>query len=154
MDENVREEKDLLKFLKNVSVFKKLSNSDLKQLRQYIYTRNYQAGEQVFKKGYPNVLFYIVKEGELKVFVKQKNEEVELSRLKPYGQFGSFGLFKDVKRTASVVALEDSVLLGISRQDLLTFVHKFPQAGVNILYELGGDMTDHIVKLNERLENA
>jgi CRP-like cAMP-binding protein len=154
MDENAREEKDLLKFLKKVSIFKELSRSDLKHLRQYLYTRKYEAGEQVFKKGYPNVIFYIVKEGELKVYLKQRNEEVELSRLKAYDNFGSFGLFKDVKRTASVMATEDSVLLGISRKDLTTFVHKFPQAGVSILYELGGILSDHIITLNERLENA
>jgi CRP-like cAMP-binding protein len=153
MDENVREEKDLIKFLKKVPIFKELSRSDLKHLRQYIYTRKYEAGEEVFKKGYPNVIFYIVKEGELKVFLKKKNEEVELNRVKPFEQFGSFGLFKDVKRTASVSAIEDSVLLGISKKDLATFVHKFPQAGVSILYELGCILSEHVVNLNDRIEN-
>lgn len=153
MDENAREEKDLLKFLKKVSIFRDLSRSDLKHLRQYLYTRKYADGEQVFKKGYPNVVFYIVKEGELKIYLMHKNEEVELSRVKPYEQFGSFGLFKDVKRTASVVALEDTVLLGISKKDLASFVHNFPQAGVSILYELGCVLSEHIISLNERLEN-
>lgn len=153
MEDNVREEKDLIKFLKKVTIFKDLSRSDLKHLRQYLYTRSYEAGEEVFKKGYPNVILYIVKEGELKVYLNKNNEEVELNRVKPFGQFGSFGLFKDVRRTASVSATEDSILLGISKKDLATFVHKFPQAGVSILYELGCILSDHVVRLNDRIAN-
>ena len=153
MDENAREEKDLLKFLKKVSIFKGLSRSDLKHLRQYLYTRKYEAGEQIFKKGYPNVIFYIVKEGELKVYLDNPKGEIELSRIKQYGEFGSFGLFKDVKRTASVIAVEDVTLLGISKKDLASFVHNFPQAGVSILYELGGVLSEHIINLNTKMEN-
>jgi CRP-like cAMP-binding protein len=151
MDENIREEKDLIKFLKKVSIFSKLSKADLRHLRQYLYIRKFQAGEQIFKKGYPNVIFYILKEGALKVYLEDKNEEIELNIMKPTEQLGAIGLFKDVKRTASVKAIEDSVLLGISKKDLSTFVSKFSTAGVNILYELGSNLSEHIISLNEKL---
>jgi len=123
-------------------------------LQQFLYTRYYQAGEEVFKKGYPNVVFYIVKEGELLVYLEKKGEEIELDRIKSGGNFGSIGLFADVKRTASVKALEDSVLLGISKEDLATFVRKFPHAGIKILYELGKILSENIMKLNETLMNS
>lgn len=151
MEQNNQDEKSLLKFLKKVSIFKDLSNQDRKHLQQFLYTRQYKAGEEVFQKNYPNVIFYIVQSGELQVYINEKDKEVELSRTKPGGHFGSFGLFADVKRTASVRALEDSVLLGISKKDLATFVHRFPLAGVKILYELGKIMCEHIIQLNERL---
>ncbi|MCF7793723.1 MAG: cyclic nucleotide-binding domain-containing protein [Candidatus Cloacimonetes bacterium] len=151
MEQNNREEKSMIKFLKKVSIFAKLSKSELKQLQQFIYTRHYKAGEPVFKKGYPNVIFFIVKEGEVRVYLTKKGEDIELDRVKPEGHFGSIGLFADVKRTASVEAVEDSVLLGISKKDLATFVGKHHQAGIKILYELGNILCDHIIKLNDRL---
>ncbi|HHE65790.1 MAG TPA: cyclic nucleotide-binding domain-containing protein, partial [Bacteroidetes bacterium] len=145
MEQNNREEKNLIKFLKEVSIFSKLSKSDLKHLQQFLYIRYYQAGEQVFKKGYPNVIFFIVKEGEVKVYLSQNGEEIELDRVKPKGHFGSIGLFIDTKRTASVKAVEDSVLLGISKKDLETFVEKYQQAGIKILYGLGKVLCEHII---------
>ncbi len=151
MELNSREEKGFLKFLKNVSIFKDLSKSEMKHLQQFLYTRYYQAGEEIFKKGYPNVVFYLVKEGELLVYLEKKGEEIELNRIQSGGNFGSIGLFVDVKRTASVRALEDAVLLGISKKDLATFVHKFPHAGIKILYELGKILSTDIMRLNDRL---
>ena len=151
MDENAINEKELLKFLKKVPIFSKLSKNDLKQLRQYLYIRSYKAGEQLFKTGYPNVVFYILYKGELKVYLMIKKEEIELTRLKPTDQLGAIGLFKDEKRTASVIAMEDSVVLGISKKDLSSFVNRFQQAGIKILYELGASLSDQIIHLNNRL---
>jgi CRP-like cAMP-binding protein len=151
MDASVREEKDLIKFLRKVSIFSKLSKADLKHLRQYLYIRKFEAGEQIFKKGYPNVIFYVLKEGSLKVYLEDKEAEIELNIIKPTEQLGAIGLFKDVKRTASVKAIEDSVLLGISKKDLTTFVSRYSSAGVSILYNLGESLSDHIISLNEKL---
>ena len=151
MEENIIEEKDLLKFLKKVPIFSKLSKNDLKHLRQHLYIRSYEAGEQLFKKNYPNVVFYILYKGELKVYLMDKKEEIELNRLKPTDQLGAIGLFKDEKRTASVIALEDSIVLGISKKELSSFVNRFPQAGIKILYELGASLSEQIIMLNNRL---
>ncbi|HPR17540.1 MAG TPA: cyclic nucleotide-binding domain-containing protein [Candidatus Cloacimonadota bacterium] len=146
-----REEKELIKFLKKVIIFKNVSSSDLRHISQYLYTRHYQAGEEVFKKGFPNEMFYIVKEGELVAYLSEKNEEIELNKYLPGGHFGSIGLFADLKRTASVKAVEDSVLLGISKKDLATFVRRFPNAGIEILYAFGKEFCENIITLNERL---
>jgi CRP-like cAMP-binding protein len=150
---NSRDEKELMKFLKKVSIFKDQNKNDLKHLRTFFHFLNFKAGETVFEKGFPNVMFYIVKEGELLIYLPAKEGDIELNHVKPTGHIGANGLFTKASRTASVKALEDSVLLGISRKDLEAFVNKYPRAGNKVLFHLGEELCANISRLNERLEN-
>lgn len=144
----VSNEKEITKFLSNVDLFSKLSRHDRKNLHHHFYLRKFKAGEQVFRKNYPNVIFYVLKYGELKVYHEENNTEIR--KIKQYEYFGEIGLFKDEKRTASVVAVQDSELLGISKVDLDNFINRYPRAGIKILYKLGEVLSSHIIKMNEK----
>ena len=137
-------DKGYIRFLSKIDLFSKLSPFEKRNLAQYFYIRKYVSGEVVFKKGYPNVVFYILKEGELKVYI----ENVEIRRIKPTEYIGEIGLFVEAERTASVSAVTDSVLLGISKEDLKNFTKKFPRCGVKILYELGKILSKSIIEMN------
>lgn len=145
------EEKELVKFLANIALFQKLTKHERKNLTKYIYVRKFKAGEIIFRKGYPNVVFYILKHGELKVYLEKNDEEVELNRIKPLDFFGEIGLFLDDNRTATVKAVEESILLAISKRDLGDFIARFPRAGIKILYKLGELLSTHVVNLNKKL---
>ena len=145
------EEKELITFLSNVALFEKLTRNERKNLRQYMYVRNFKADEPIFKKGYPNVVFYIVKEGELNVYLETNEKTNVLNTLKPLDFFGEIGLFLDEVRTASIIAVKDSVLVGISKKDLANFIDRFPRAGIKILYKSGEILSKHIINLNKKL---
>ena len=147
---SVNEDKELIKFLSNVTLFEDLSRNERKNLKQYIYIRNFKSDEIVFKKGYPNVVFYIVKEGELNVYIDTKEEPRILNTLHALDFFGEIGLFLDETRTASIVAVKDSVLLGISKKDFANFIGRFPRAGNKILYKSGEILSKHIINLNKK----
>jgi CRP-like cAMP-binding protein len=148
---NINDDKELIKFLSKVTLFGKFTANERKNLRQYIYVRQFNAGEQIFKKGYPNVVFYILKEGELKVYLEREEGEIEVNRLKPLDFFGEIGLFLEENRTASAVAVKDSVLLAISKRDLANFIGRFPRAGTKILYKLGEILSTYIIELNKKI---
>ncbi|MCK4339908.1 MAG: cyclic nucleotide-binding domain-containing protein [Candidatus Cloacimonetes bacterium] len=145
------EEKELIKFLSNVALFENLTRNERKNLRQYMYVRNFKADEPIFKKGYPNVVLYIVKEGELNVYLDTNEKTNVLNTLKPLDFFGEIGLFLDEVRTASIIAVKDSVLVGISKKDLANFIDRFPRAGIKILYKSGEILSKHIINLNKKL---
>ncbi|MBN2460583.1 MAG: cyclic nucleotide-binding domain-containing protein [Candidatus Cloacimonetes bacterium] len=150
-EKHLPEEKELIKFLSNVALFGKLTRNERRNLVKYIYIRKFKIGEMIFKKNYPNVVFYILKEGELKVFLEKNDEELELNRLHPLDFFGEIGLFLDHSRTATVKAVEDSVLLAISKRDLRDFIARFPRAGVKILYKMGEILCNHVINLNKKI---
>ncbi len=145
------QDKDLLKFLLTVDLFNKLTKLERKNLLKYMYLRNYKQDEVVFKKGYPDVVLYIVKTGKLKVYLEKEPEKQEVNVLNSKDFVGEMGLFKNDIRTASVVAIEDSVLLAISKKDLSEFIAKFPRAGAKILYRLGDVLCNHIINLNSKV---
>jgi len=145
------EDKELIKFLSNVALFENLTHNERKNLRQYLYVRNFKADEPIFKKGYPNVVLYIVKEGELNVYLDTNEKTNVLNTLKPLDFFGEIGLFLDEVRTASIIAVKDSVLVGISKKDLANFIDRFPRAGIKILYKSREILSKHIINLNKKL---
>jgi CRP-like cAMP-binding protein len=147
----LNEEKELVKFLAKVNLFKSLSKNERKNLTKYIYVRKFKKDENVFKKGYPNVAFYIVKEGHLKVYLDESKGGLHVNELKPLDFFGEISLFVEEARTASVAAIEDSVLLAISKKDLEDFIAHFPRTGIKVLYKFGEILCSHITRLNQKL---
>ena len=145
------EDKELLKFLVSVDLFDNLSKLERKNLLKYIYVRNYKKNEVIFKKGYPDVVLYIVKSGKLKVYLDEKSGAKEVNILQTKEFVGEMGLFLNENRTASVSALEDSTLLAVSKRDLSEFIAKFPRAGLKIMYKLGEILCNHILQLNDRI---
>jgi len=144
-------EKELTDFLSNVYLFKNLSNTDIRNLQNYIHKREYKQDEKIFKKGYPNIVMYIVKEGKLLRYLdydKAKEEGVEIEA----GHFfGVIGLFIDEKRTSTVIATKPSVLLAISKRDIKNFIAEYPKAGAKILYKIGKILSNDIVDANEQI---
>ncbi|MBC8526146.1 MAG: cyclic nucleotide-binding domain-containing protein [Candidatus Cloacimonetes bacterium] len=141
------EEKELVDFLSKVVLFKKLSKSEIRNLQHNLYVRNFKAGEYVFKKKYPNVVLYIVKEGELHTYLDETNKE-DVKIIQPFEYFGEIGLFLEEERTANIVAKKDSVLLALSKKDMANYIAEFPKAGIKILYKLGEILCRELINSN------
>lgn len=157
MSENVsvrNDNKELIRFLAKIDLFGSLSKLEKKNLIKYMYIRNYKKDEIVFKKGYPNVVFYIVKSGTLKVFLEDNETELEIKQLHTCDFFGEMGLFQEEFRSASIAAIEESKLLAISKRDLNEFIVTFPRAGVKILYKFGQLLSNNIINANKRLSQG
>ncbi len=148
--EKVDEEKDLIRFLSEVELFDNLTRNERKNLSHHLYERKYKGDEIVFKKGYPNVVMYIVAEGELQTFLDSTEGE-SLKTIKPKEYFGEVGLFLEEERTATIVASKESVLLGISKRDMSRFIDEYPRAGSKILRKLASVLCAHLIRTNEIL---
>ncbi|TSA26830.1 cyclic nucleotide-binding domain-containing protein [bacterium] len=148
--DKVEEEKDLIKFLSEVELFENLTRNERRNLSQHFYERKYKEDEIVFKKGYPNVVMYIVKEGELQTYLDSTEGE-NLKTIKPRDYFGEVGLFLEEERTATIVASKDSVLLGISKRDMNRLIDEFPRAGSKILRKLAAVLCTHLIWTNKNL---
>jgi len=146
----VDEEQDLIKFLSEVELFDNLTRNERRNLSLHLYERKYKEDEIVFKKGYPNVVMYIVKEGELQTYLDSPEGE-NLKTIKPRDYFGEVGLFLEEERTATIVASKDSVLLGISKRDMNRLIDEFPLAGSKILRKLASVLCTHLIRTNETL---
>jgi CRP-like cAMP-binding protein len=82
----------------------------------------FQAGSVIIQEGTDGDTLYLVAKGTLEVLMKSQH----VAYKKPGDFLGEVALIQQVKRTATLVAKEDSVLLSLKRQDLMAVFKKDP----------------------------
>ena len=81
--------------------------------------KTYQAGETIITQGEKGDFYYIIKSGRVAI-LKQKGENpqpVEVDSMSSGEAFGEEALIRDMKRSATVVAREETTLLALDRKD-------------------------------------
>jgi MFS family permease len=100
-----------LRLLRGIPMLSPLSGPILERLAGGISRTTLPAGSIAVREGDPGDRFYIIEAGRCDVSV---NGQV-VRRLGPGEGFGEIALVRDVPRTATVIVVEDAVLLGIAR---------------------------------------
>ncbi len=110
-------------FLRGVSLFQSLSQSDRECLATALRPRALKRGEVLFRKGDEGTSLYIVKSGSVKIVLpSDMGDEVAAAILSGGDFFGELSLLDGMPRSADVVALEASELLALNQRDFLAFL--------------------------------
>jgi MFS family permease len=104
--------------LRRNPIFAPLPEATLERLAGALGALRVPAGEEVVRQGEPGDRFFIVDEGSAEALA---DGEV-LSVLGPGDSFGEIALLREVPRTATVRARDDSVLLTLEREDFIPAV--------------------------------
>ncbi|MBN1206033.1 MAG: mechanosensitive ion channel family protein [Myxococcaceae bacterium] len=99
--------------LRAVDLFSMLSPDELDQLRRELVARRFGLGERIIEEGEEGRTFYLLASGE--VSVRTGKNQAEVTRLKRGSYFGEMSLLTGEPRAATVVAVQDSVLLELDR---------------------------------------
>jgi len=73
--------------------------------------KNYKPGEMLFKEGDPATFTLLVLTGKLQVFLTRGGQDVSLLEAAPGTILGELAVMCGIPRSASIRAIEDSVLL-------------------------------------------
>jgi MFS family permease len=106
-----------LDLLDRVPMFAPLSVVGKERVASKLVPQPVRAGEVVIRAGDVGDRFYIVGDGELDIDAGGRHRTAHRA-----DYFGEIALLRDVPRTATVVATEDSQLLGLQRDDFLAAV--------------------------------
>ena len=144
-----------LPLLEQTRLFAHLDSEGLRQLATRASMRRYRRGEVVFREGDPGDWLFVVGSGRLKVVVSSaQGDEMVLAALTPPDTFGELALVDGEARSATVEALEASVLLVVTRAAFLDVLHERPALAEGLLESLGGlirrltDQTSDLVFLD------
>lgn len=86
-------------------------------MAQDIHERKaYSKGALILKQGEDGHSAYLIQSGSVSIFTEQDGKKVELSRLKTGEIFGEMALVVNEPRAASVIAMEDTNVIVISRE--------------------------------------
>lgn len=115
-----------------VPLFSRLDAEDLKRLGKAVVPRTYRTGEQIVKEGEQAVAFYVIVSGKVQV---NKGGE-ELATKGPGEAFGEMALLDGFPRSTTVVALEDTECLVMTRWDFTAELNSGPSIALAMLPEL------------------
>lgn len=97
-----------------------------------------QQGQVLFHFGDPGDTFYLVKTGYVELYTKDHGgSKIMLTKCGPGNFFGELSLFDGGSRTATAMALEDSLLLVLNRENLNLFLEQNPSAAIDMLKVMG-----------------
>jgi len=120
--------------LSEIAHLQNLGDAERAALAERIELLSYHAGDMVFEFGDQGHAMFIVRTGEVEIFVKNdQGEKIVLEVSRPGDIFGEISLLDDGPRTASVSAITDVELLRLDRQHFEDYVRLYPPAALNLL---------------------
>ncbi len=124
--------------LSKVPLFSELTDSELAFVAQRAIPRRYSAGEIVFGEGEPCSGLYIVESGHIRIFkTSAGGREQVLSVDGPGSSVAELPVFDGGNYPASVAAIDDVVLLFLSKQDFHSLCLAHPQVALKVLRVVG-----------------
>ena len=122
--------------LKGLSLFKRLTARELRELDELLHQRSYQKDEVIFDEGDTGLGLFIVLSGRVKIVSSHAALQHLAPEFGPGDCFGELALFEEEQRTARAVALEPTQVLALFRSEFVSLLERDRGIGVKILFEL------------------
>ncbi len=120
--------------LRKVPLFSDLAEPELVRFGEVTREREYPKNSVILFEDDPGDALYIVSSGQVKVvLIGEDGREVILSVLGDGDFFGEMSLIDDEPRSAHVIAMKDSRLLVLRREDFQSELQREPRIGLKLL---------------------
>lgn len=124
-------------FLATVPLLSRIEPPELQRLADLTRERHFAKGSVVIFRGDPGDALYIVQKGTVKVVLTgEDGRDVILGVLGVGEHFGELSLIDEQPRSAHVIAMEDTVLVVLRREDFRRRVETSPTIAWSLLVEL------------------
>ncbi len=148
----VHEEK--VELLRKIDIFSQLREYELDIIARYSEFVRVRKGQVIFSPGTDADELYVLDQGRIGIISVESAEDVMIAQIAPKESFGELDFLGGMKRSATALSEEDSVLLkfparGHSSRELFD-EHTYISA--NMLYRLLGIISDRIWQVNRLLQ--
>ena len=126
-------------FLANIRMFELLNEDDRQALAEVVDELMVPIGHTLFQAGDPGDSLFIVREGAIELFIKDTaGQRIVLTVAESGDMFGELAMLDSGPRTATALALTDSEVLVLDRDDLVMLFRRKPEAALHMLASLSG----------------
>ncbi len=120
--------------LAGIEMFELLHGDDRQALADVVDAIKLNPAETLFQAGEPGDALFVVRSGSVELFIKDTaGQKIVLTVAEAGDLFGELSLLDSGPRTATAVALTESELLVLDRDDLLLLFQKRPDAALHML---------------------
>lgn len=130
--------------LREVEYFENLTDLELRQLIEVGYRQRLRSQEFLFRENDPGDAFYMILSGSVEVFVEAIDKH--LNNLGTGQFFGELSLMLGIPRTASVRALEETILFAINKEGFQKILTEQQDLSEQIIQQI----VKHKEELSER----
>jgi len=124
-------------FLAKVPLFRSLKKGQLQSLAGSMVDREYKPGEEMVTQGEGGIGLYIVTSGKAEaVHTRADGSKAVVNVFGPTDFFGELAVLNDEPRTASVIAVEPTRCMVLSRWEFLSKLRNDADMAVVILQEM------------------
>ena len=124
-------------YLSNILMFEHLSDDDRTSLANVIDELKVDEGHTLFEAGDPGDSLFIVVRGEIELFIKDTaGQKIILHSAQKGDMFGEVAMLDSGSRTATALALTDTEVLVLDRDDLMLLFQRKPEAALQMLGSL------------------
>jgi len=143
-------EERIIRLLKKVPLFAKMIDEEVSQIADQCSHRLFQKEQVIFVEEEVGQSLFILLRGMVKVTrASEEGREVIITILRSGDFFGELSVLDGKGRSATIVAMEDSELLTLRRNDFLALVERYPLIAVEMLKVLA----DRIRRNDAIIEN-
>lgn len=136
--------------LKQSFIFSSLSESEIAELSRLATERRFVPEEFIFWEGDSPEWFYVIAEGKVKaVKHSSQGKEIIIAFFGPGEMFGEVAVFENKPYPASAQSLLATRVLGIRRDDFISFLVKHPPVALRIMSVLSGRLRDAQSRLRD-----
>ena len=126
-----------LDVLRKVPLFATMREGDILAFAELVRERSFPKGSVIVFEDDPGDALYLVAKGQVKVvLIGEDGREVILSVLGEGNFFGEMSLIDEKPRSATVIAMVDSVVLVLRREDFQARLRTSPEIAIALLREL------------------
>ncbi len=136
--------------LRRSSIFSSLNDDELSELADLAIEHSFVPNEFIFWDGDAPDWLYIVAEGKVKVLkYSSSGKEFIIAFFDPGEMFGEVAVFENKPYPASAQAVAETKVVGIKRDEFLSFLANRPQVALRIINVLGGRLRDAQSRLRD-----
>ena len=124
--------------LKHVPLFALLDQEEIAVLAAQVELKTFAARQRIYKMGDPGMHAYILMSGSVQVSTVDEDHQEVVVDQPGHGQFFGFAsMLEQTPHQTSALAMEKTVCVEISREDIAILLQQKPMAGMDMLTVLG-----------------
>jgi CRP-like cAMP-binding protein len=142
---------DCRDLIRRIPFFAAVTEAEAARLSRRCPERRVAAEQIIFHRGDPGHEMLIIRSGCVKLFLPSEDgsEQITIAMLRDGDFFGELALLDGQPRTASAMAVTDTVLLPIARNEFCRLLEREPRAALHVIAVLSQRLRDLDARLGE-----
>lgn len=134
--------------LREIPVFRDVPPHHLRELARFAHSEAFAAGQTIIRKGEVGSTMHVIRSGRVQVLQERPGADaLALATLGPGEYFGELAIFDSETRSATVLAVEDTVTVAIGHIEIVRLVTRSPELALSLLKSLSA----RVRQANDRL---